>query len=92
MRMLRKSEVLIVTGLKKSQLDVAIKDGRFPKSIPILEGGRARAWFEDEINAYQESRRKARDAALAAAPPKAVARHRTAAAPQTKATERGPRR
>jgi predicted DNA-binding transcriptional regulator AlpA len=39
-RLLRKPEVLFRTGLKKSQLDIAIKDGRFPASFPILEGGR----------------------------------------------------
>jgi prophage regulatory protein len=88
-RMIRKPEVLKLTGLKKSQLDVAIKDGRFPKSFEILEGGRAQGWFEDEIVNYVESRRQARDAAAAA--PKVV-KHKTAAAPQAKASaKRGAR-
>jgi prophage regulatory protein len=69
LRMIRKPEVLRRTGLQKSQLDVAIKDGRFPNSVPVLEGGRAQAWFEDEVDAYIESRRQARDAAIAATPP-----------------------
>jgi predicted DNA-binding transcriptional regulator AlpA len=74
-RLLRKPEVLFRTGLKKSQLDIAIKDGRFPASFPILEGGRAQAWLENEIDAYIESRRQARDAAVGLSPsPKRMAR------------------
>lgn len=75
-RLIRKPEVLRLTGLKKSQLDVAIRDGRFPKPFAILEGGRAQAWFEDEIGGYVESRRQARDAAAAA--PKVATKHKTA--------------
>jgi prophage regulatory protein len=67
-RIIRRPEVLRLTGLKKSQLDVAIKDGRFPKSFPILEGGRAQGWLESEIFGYIDSRRQARDAAVAAGP------------------------
>jgi predicted DNA-binding transcriptional regulator AlpA len=53
-------------GIKKSQLDEAIKDHRFPPPTTILDGGRAQGWLEDEIDAFIESRRKARDDETAA--------------------------
>jgi len=64
-RLLRKPEVLARLGIKKTQLDEAIRDGRFPAPTKILEGGRAEGWFSDEIEAYVESRRAARDQAVA---------------------------
>jgi prophage regulatory protein len=68
--MLRKPEVLRRTGMKKTQLDEAIREGKFPRGVPVFEDGRALGWFEDEVDAHIESRRAARDAAAAAAPPK----------------------
>jgi predicted DNA-binding transcriptional regulator AlpA len=60
-RLIRQPEVLRRVGIKKSQLDEAIKDRRFPPPTTILDGGRAQSWLEDEIDAYIESRRRARD-------------------------------
>jgi predicted DNA-binding transcriptional regulator AlpA len=68
--MLRKKEVQRRTSMGKTQLDEAIRAGKFPRGVPVFEDGRALGWFEDEIDAYIESRRAARDAAAAAAPPK----------------------
>jgi prophage regulatory protein len=67
---LRKLEVQRRTSMGKTQLGEAIRRGIFPKGVPIFEDGRALGWFEDEVDAYIESRRQARDAAAAAAPPK----------------------
>jgi predicted DNA-binding transcriptional regulator AlpA len=55
-------------NLGRSQLDEAIRKGIFPVGIPIIEGGRALGWFEDEIHRYVENRRKARDQQLANGP------------------------
>jgi hypothetical protein len=52
----------------KTQLGEAIRRGIFPKGVPRFEDGRALGWFEDEIDNYIESRRQARDAAIAATP------------------------
>jgi prophage regulatory protein len=68
---LRKLEVQRRTSMGKTQLGEAIRRGIFPKGVPIFEDGRALGWFEDEIDNYIESRRQARDAAIAAAPIKA---------------------
>jgi predicted DNA-binding transcriptional regulator AlpA len=69
---LRKLEVQRRTSMGKTQLGEAIRRGIFPKGVPIFEDGRALGWFEDEVDAYIESRRQARDAAAAAAPFKRV--------------------
>ena len=59
----------------KSQIYEAMKDGRFPRPVPILEGGKAVGWLEDEIADYIEQRIAVRDAA-AAQQPAAVKRPR----------------
>jgi predicted DNA-binding transcriptional regulator AlpA len=61
-RILREPEVLAASGYRKTQLDVLIQQGKFPKPIKLSEGGRARGWFEDEIIQFQEARRAERDA------------------------------
>jgi hypothetical protein len=38
-----------------------MRKGLFPLSVPVLEGRSIVAWVEDEIDAYVESRRRARD-------------------------------
>jgi prophage regulatory protein len=60
-RLLRLPAVLDRTGMKKTQLLEAVRDGRFPKRVAPLEGGRAVAWVEDEVEAYIETRIAARD-------------------------------
>jgi prophage regulatory protein len=60
-RLLRRSQVEDRTGLKKTQLYQAMSEGRFPRPVPILEGGAAVGWLEDEIEAFIEARIAARD-------------------------------
>jgi predicted DNA-binding transcriptional regulator AlpA len=57
----RLPKVLSVTAMGKSQLLVAVSEGRFPKPIRILEGGKAVAWIADEVINYIHARMAARD-------------------------------
>ena len=66
MRLLRLPEVMLKTGLRKTQIDTAVEEHRFPAPTTILEGGRAVGWFEHEVEEFLEGRRLARDRARAA--------------------------
>jgi predicted DNA-binding transcriptional regulator AlpA len=57
----RLPKVLSVTAMGRSQLLVAVSEGRFPKPIRILEGGKAVAWIADEVINYIHARMAARD-------------------------------
>ena len=57
-KLLRLPQVLEVTGLKRSTIYAKMDRNEFPKAIQI--GLRAVAWPEDEIFAWQESRRARR--------------------------------
>jgi prophage regulatory protein len=76
-RLLRLPAVLDRTGMRKTQLLEAVRDGRFPKRVAPLEGGRAVAWVEDEVEAYIASRIAARDQTTPA--PTSKTRRRVAA-------------
>jgi prophage regulatory protein len=67
-RLIRLPEVMTKTGLRKTQIELAVEDHRFPPPTPILEGGRAVGWFEDEIDEFIEARRQARDRVRAGKP------------------------
>jgi prophage regulatory protein len=54
------------TGLSTSQIYVGMAEGWFPLAAKLFDGAKAVGWFDDEISAWVESRRKARDAKLAA--------------------------
>ena len=59
-RMLRRRDVEARTCLSKSTLYRLMSEGRFPRPVPL--GVRARAWPEEEIDAWLEERRSERDA------------------------------
>jgi prophage regulatory protein len=61
-RLLRLPQVCAATGLRRTAIVEAVKDGRFPAPVTILEGGRARAWLEADIVAFILRRAEARDA------------------------------
>jgi prophage regulatory protein len=68
-RLLRLSAVEDVTGMAKTAIYDAMERGVFPKPVPILEGGRAVGWVEDEIVDYIDARialREEREALRAA--------------------------
>lgn len=50
-RIIRRSEVLHLTGLTGSALDREIRAGRLPRGIPLVPGGRAVGW---SLSAIQE--------------------------------------
>jgi prophage regulatory protein len=58
-RLIRLPEVLRKTGLKQSTCYAEIKNGTFPKPVPL--GVYAVAWIEDEVDAWVEKRIEARD-------------------------------
>ena len=64
-RMIRLKQLPAFTGIKKTAIDDAIKKGEFPPPVPLNDSGRAIAWMESELIDWQNSRKAARDAALA---------------------------
>jgi prophage regulatory protein len=53
-KLLRRSEVERITGLKRSSIYLKIKEGDFPK--PIKLGMRAVAWLEADVMQWIESK------------------------------------
>jgi prophage regulatory protein len=51
-------------GLQRTQIAELIKADKFPKPIPLSESGRAVAWLEADLIAWQASRIAARNAAV----------------------------
>jgi prophage regulatory protein len=56
-RLLRLPDVEALTGLRKSALYQAMKDGRFPPCVKL--SARASAWPESEVQAWIASRIRA---------------------------------
>ena len=48
---------------KRTQISELIKRGEFPRPIKLSDGGRAKAWLEDELLLWQRQRLASRDAA-----------------------------
>jgi len=55
---LRKPEVLKRLGIKRETLRELIDGKHFPPGAPIVPGGRAQGWLEEEVDSYIEARRK----------------------------------
>lgn len=53
-RILRRPQVEVMTGLKKTALYDLMKAGEFPRTIPL--GNRARGWLAGEVAAWIDSR------------------------------------
>ena len=49
-RIIRLSEVMFTVPLCRSSIYLKIKEGTFPKPVPL--GGRAVGWLEEEIQAW----------------------------------------
>jgi predicted DNA-binding transcriptional regulator AlpA len=49
-------------GLRRTQIAELIKAGQFPKPILLSDSGRAVAWLEDDLIAWQNARIAARNA------------------------------
>jgi prophage regulatory protein len=55
-RIYRQRDLSQFVGLRRTQLSELIKAGKFPKPISLSDGGRAVAWLESDLIAWQNSR------------------------------------
>jgi prophage regulatory protein len=62
-RLVRERDLPAYAGLKRTQISELIKRGEFPRPIKLSDGGRAKAWLEDELLLWQRRRLASRDAA-----------------------------
>jgi prophage regulatory protein len=62
-RVLRLPQVIAKTGLGRDSIYRGAREHWFPKPIKLSE--RASGWFEDEVDAFLDSRAIQRDAAAA---------------------------
>lgn len=60
-KMYRRTELLELIGLKRTQLAAAVKSGAFPSPLKLTPGGRAVAWLESDVVEWQSSRLAERD-------------------------------
>ena len=51
-RILRVKDVSKKTGLSKSYIYALAKEGKFPESIRLIEGGTAVGWLESDIDKW----------------------------------------
>jgi predicted DNA-binding transcriptional regulator AlpA len=58
-KVMRRPAVLAATGWSEKTLERKIRDGIFPAGIKIDPAARARVWFEEEVEAFQEAAIKA---------------------------------
>jgi prophage regulatory protein len=55
-RIIRRPEVLHLTGLTGSALDREMRAGRIPRGIPLVPGGRAVGWSLAAIQAWIDAK------------------------------------
>ena len=60
-RLYRPRDLPEFVGLRRTQIAELIKAGKFPKPVPLSDGGRAKAWLESELIDWQKDRIAARD-------------------------------
>ena len=60
-RLVRERDLPSYAGLKRTQISELIKRGEFPRPIKLSDGGRAKAWLEDELLLWQRERLAQRD-------------------------------
>jgi prophage regulatory protein len=64
-RMLRLRDLPEFVGLRRTQIGELIKAGQFPKPIPLSDAGRAVAWLESDLIAWQNGRIATRNTSIA---------------------------
>ena len=64
-RVYRLAELPKFCGLRRTQIAELIKLGQFPRPISLSDGGRAVAWLESDLIAWQHARIAVRNAAAA---------------------------
>ena len=62
MRFIRLPEVREMTGVRNSTIYRLMAEGKFPKNIALVPGGRATAWLYSEIVEWMQQRVTSRDA------------------------------
>jgi prophage regulatory protein len=60
-RMYRLSDLSQFVGLRRTQIGELIKEGKFPRPISLSDAGRAVAWLESDLIAWQNDRIAARN-------------------------------
>ena len=60
-RFIRIAEVRKLTGLSRSYIYSLSADELFPRSVPLVPGGTARAWLYNEVMDWLEGRVAERD-------------------------------
>ena len=60
-QLLRIGDVVKLTALSRSYIYALAKEGRFPKSIPLVPEGTSRAWVYAEVQDWLNSRIAERD-------------------------------
>ncbi|MEQ1865636.1 MAG: AlpA family phage regulatory protein [Micropepsaceae bacterium] len=55
-RMYRLRDLPQFVGLRRTQITELIKGGQFPKPIQLSDAGRAVAWLESDLIAWQNAR------------------------------------
>ena len=64
-RMFRIRELPEFVGLRRTQIGELIKAGEFPEPVPLSDSGRAVAWLECDLVAWQAARIAARNSSIA---------------------------
>lgn len=59
----RERDLDALTRMSRQARDDAMREGTFPKPIPLSDSGRARGWLVSEIHDWLEGRKARRDAA-----------------------------
>ena len=60
-RLVRERDLPAYAGLRRTQIAELIKRGEFPRPIKLSDGGRAKAWLEEELLDWQRQRLAKRD-------------------------------
>lgn len=60
-RFLREPAVLAALQCGRTKLHGMVKSGEFPPPFKLSDSGRAKAWDEDDLITYQESRLASRE-------------------------------
>lgn len=55
-RMYRLRDIPQFVGLRRTKINALIKTGQFPKPISLSDTGRAVAWLERDLIAWQQAR------------------------------------
>jgi prophage regulatory protein len=62
-RIIRKKDLPNYVGLQRTQIELLVERGEFPRPVPLSDSGRAIGWLEHEVWAWQQQRLAKREAA-----------------------------